>query len=589
MSLYNDASLVLIPSGYKEGKLYSIKPTDGGGDFTFSRASSATRVNSSGLIEKETQNLLLQSNQFDTTWTTSNASITGGQSGYDGSSDAWLLSKSAAGGRLYQNLSASGILTFSVYMKANASTWALIQIDGSSNDAYAYVDLQNGIIGTTSSSNIIEGIEDIGVGWYRVFVSLNDVATRVRIYPADGNGTVSATSGSIYIQDAQLNQGLVADSYLETTTTAVYGGITDDLPRLDYTDASCPSLLLEPQRTNLVPYSEYANGWATNGTGSITDNAETSPEGYINAFTLNDTSTGTYYRIEENITLSSGNHTFSVFVKKTSGALSHYAGVQLDSSRSYVIIDTTNGTYNEASGTANDNVTIEDFNSDWWRVIITNNITAGSIRIAIWPALSENGTSIQTSATGENSFYGVQLEEGYATSYIPTYGSAVTRVDDACTNFTFNDLQTTDASLFVEFNYTTGKSGDFRFVFNTENSTSGSLDAIQLNSTAGGTSFSFNITGSGVSFSTLSFLSGTNKALIKFERSSGAVKTFLNGTQVDSGTASSIPQIHKISLGARINPFASFNTDREYGDTIKQFLAFPTALTDSEAIALTQV
>ena len=67
-SLYDSASLVMIPSGVKESKLYSIKPTDGTGDFTFTRGTdTATRVNSAGLIEKETQNLLLQSNQFDTT------------------------------------------------------------------------------------------------------------------------------------------------------------------------------------------------------------------------------------------------------------------------------------------------------------------------------------------------------------------------------------------------------------------------------------------------------------------------------------------------------------------------------------------
>jgi hypothetical protein len=49
MSLFDDASLAMIPSAYKDGKLYSIKPTDGSGDFTFSRGSSnlaATRVNS---------------------------------------------------------------------------------------------------------------------------------------------------------------------------------------------------------------------------------------------------------------------------------------------------------------------------------------------------------------------------------------------------------------------------------------------------------------------------------------------------------------------------------------------------------------
>ena len=59
---YDKASLVMIPSGYKDDKLYSIKPTDGSGDLTFSRdgsgASPATRVNASGLIEKGRTNEL---------------------------------------------------------------------------------------------------------------------------------------------------------------------------------------------------------------------------------------------------------------------------------------------------------------------------------------------------------------------------------------------------------------------------------------------------------------------------------------------------------------------------------------------------
>jgi hypothetical protein len=59
MSLYKDASLVMIPTAYKDGKLYSIRPTDGSGDFTFSRGSNlaATRVDVNGLIEKGRENL----------------------------------------------------------------------------------------------------------------------------------------------------------------------------------------------------------------------------------------------------------------------------------------------------------------------------------------------------------------------------------------------------------------------------------------------------------------------------------------------------------------------------------------------------
>jgi len=62
MSFYDDASLIMIPSGYKASKLYSAKPTDGSGDLTFSRTgSTATRVNESGLIEECRTNLVLNS------------------------------------------------------------------------------------------------------------------------------------------------------------------------------------------------------------------------------------------------------------------------------------------------------------------------------------------------------------------------------------------------------------------------------------------------------------------------------------------------------------------------------------------------
>ena len=51
MSLLDTASLILTPNGYKASKLYSVKPTDASGDMTVVRATTATRVNSAGLIE----------------------------------------------------------------------------------------------------------------------------------------------------------------------------------------------------------------------------------------------------------------------------------------------------------------------------------------------------------------------------------------------------------------------------------------------------------------------------------------------------------------------------------------------------------
>ena len=143
------------------------------------------------------------------------------------------------------------------------------------------------------------------------------------------------------------------------------------------------------------------------------------------------------------------------------------------------------------------------------------------------------------------------------------------------------------SSIFIEFNFDSSKTGAFRVVFSTENSTSNNFDLIFLQSTSGGVLFSFGISNSGISFSTLSLINGINKAIIQFDRTTKAVKTFLNGVQIDSATAIEIPEIHKIALGGRLNAYASFAVDRPLGDDINQFAIFPTALTDSECIALT--
>ncbi len=144
----------------------------GDGDFTFSRGSNltATRVDSNGLIEKGRENLLLQSNQFDTTWTTSNSSGTSGQSGYDGSSDAWLLSKSGANGRIQQSsISTNGVSTFSVYAKANTSNYIVIQFQST----FAYFDLTTGLSQNETSGIISATSTAIGNGWYRCSIVFN--------------------------------------------------------------------------------------------------------------------------------------------------------------------------------------------------------------------------------------------------------------------------------------------------------------------------------------------------------------------------------------------------------------------------------
>ena len=108
MSIYDKASLVLIPSGTKTSKVYSQKPVSGDGDFTFSRSTAATRVNADGNIEKETQNLLLQSNDFQHYLDNISMRLTSGQADRDGGTDAWLLKRSDAAARyIHQSVSFS--------------------------------------------------------------------------------------------------------------------------------------------------------------------------------------------------------------------------------------------------------------------------------------------------------------------------------------------------------------------------------------------------------------------------------------------------------------------------------------------------
>lgn len=51
MSLFDSASLIVTPNAYKAGKLYSLKPSDGAGDLSVTRATTATYVDADGVIQ----------------------------------------------------------------------------------------------------------------------------------------------------------------------------------------------------------------------------------------------------------------------------------------------------------------------------------------------------------------------------------------------------------------------------------------------------------------------------------------------------------------------------------------------------------
>ena len=444
MSLFDDASLVLIPDGAKDGTLYSVKPTDGTGDFTFTRGSNlaATRVDENGLIEKGRENLLLQSNQFDTTWVLNNASLTSGQSGYDGTNDAWLLESTSTAFSLYQDYSQSGVSTFSIYAKQGTSTSFGIDIFTSASTNAQFFNLSDGSLGSSTGSVISANIIDIGNGWYRCSVTTNNTGTVY--YARITNGV-----GNTYIQDAQLEVGLVATDYIETGATTAQAGILEDLPRIDYSGgASCPALLLEPQRTNIYTHSEYLS----NFDGNETFNAAISPEGVSNATKLTKTSASDQFLqvFWTGATISpSTDYTISLFVKYSGDDVNirYEQNSGLDWGFGWFAEFLVRSSGVTASTTSNCTSDIEDYGDGWYRILVFVTSDASAT-----PTSPSNLLRVIGASGEELLVYGAQLEEGsYPTSYIPTYGSSVTRSADSCVKTGISSLiGQTEGTLFFE-------------------------------------------------------------------------------------------------------------------------------------------
>ena len=540
------------------------------GDFTFSRGSNlaATRVDVNGLIEKGRENLLLQSNQFDTTWSISGSTtLSSGQSGYDGSNNAWLLSKS--GGeyrRIYQAVAISGVCTLSVYAKANTLNQITLR-DGSTNALVRY-DLSDGSLVGTAGSPITYSIVSVGNGWWRCSLTMSS-----SVQPSIYVEWSQSAAGSIYIQDAQLEQGLVATDYIETTTTSVSAGILEDMPRLDYS-GSCPSLLLEPQRTNFVVNSEYfgASNW-TPLRSSIALSSVTSPEGVGNAYKLTtDSTANNTHIIYYGGTLTSDTYSLSLYAKAAEfskiglGTGNLTLSAKFDLSSGSVI---TSGAHTAS---------IESAGNDWYRCTIVTTTTT-PIRIV----LLDNDGNISFDGDGTSGLYifGHQAEVGsYPTSYIPTYGTSQTRSLDVCDLNGMNAAGISTSNNWTYFidvdDLETGTNGFYLY------STSGEI--LHLYSTSVGFRNTSNSTTYVASWSWLPYDGNNSRIKMIFRYDGNKLVAFINGVKKD--------EIDSSLLSSR---FADpFDRDRFHWAGLSKWdtnqkAFFDTALTDSECIALTTI
>ena len=329
--------------------------------------------------------------------------------------------------------------------------------------------------------------------------------------------------------------------------------VNANVPRLDYpfidgVVQDCPRLLLEPQRTNSLTYSEdFTNAvYSKQGTSSITSNTTTAPDGSLTADTLSG-ATGTSVSgnvLRRNVS-GTVDATLSIYVKSL-GSTSFTIYIRNGSS----------GQVQSQSITPNDT---------WQRVTLTHD--------------PDNGQIFFGNTNGDVSIWGAQLEAGsYPTSYIPTNGSSVTRLKDECTNGGNADLfNITEGTLFVDANnfgtplnaysmitFSDGGNNFIRFIYESSR--------IRTTVYNGAAQQDYFITGVNDN--------QRNKLAITFKENE--FKVYLNGVLKDTDTSGVVPTDFN-----RLNFATQSGTARHFEGEVYQTMIFNEALSDSELQTLT--
>jgi hypothetical protein len=205
--------------------------------------------------------------------------------------------------------------------------------------------------------------------------------------------------------------------------------VAANVPRLDYTDGNCPSLLLEPQSTNLATRSEdFSNSAWVKAESSIISNTETAPDGTLTADTL--------------IPNVSGNSTTAGNASTNNRLFANFG----------TVTDITNSIYVKSVSGSTFNFSIYVQVNDSIKSIKTVTVTDKWQRVETSAVLLSEGNRF-TVCTEENLYiWGAQAEQSsVASSYIPTNGSTVTRLADRVTGAgDVNTFNNSEGVLYAE-------------------------------------------------------------------------------------------------------------------------------------------
>lgn len=554
--------LALIPTGYKAGKVYSVLPETGVGDFTFTRASEAVRTNSAGLLEVEATgvprleyplidgvvngcpslllepqatNLITYPISFGNSyWTKSGASIEG--------------DPSTAGSELITNGDfASGTTGWTPYSSATLNNaGSALNIVG--------VGTANGRA-TSPITTVIGGLYYITTD----VVSIGSTSTTIGI-------TNSANGDSAYFNSSAITTPTSVDFYFTATSTTTYvvfkraGSVDGDTNIYDNVSVK-----------EVQGYSSPSVDFPTSGFKLV--------EG---------TNTGTHRLYKGSFaTVSSKTFTLSAYVKANGRDWFNFSVYKPNDGTSVggdAWFDVSNGVLGTVTfGTSK----IESFTNGWYKCSYTFSCDAACTGLTVYNLLSEaNGDSTYTGdGTSGVYLFMSQVEQGsFATSptltSLSAEGTTTTRVAETCTGAgdasTFND---SEGVLFVEISALDLLSGVSRTIMI---SSSDGLNYVNIyfQSTGQLTVYN-NVNGvNTVLFEqVLNDITSFNKCSLKW--GSQGYELWANGIKLESSASTSLP------TGLSELMFNWYGNIRYFYGKTKQIQYFQTVLTDLELETLT--
>ena len=369
-----------------------------------------------------------------------------------------------------------------------------------------------------------------------------------------------------------------------TATRVNRGGLIEtvatDEPRIDFTNNTKGHLLLEPSRSNLVTYSEdFSQGYWVKDDVTLESASITDPSGGTGAYLMKGNTNSSRHNIRANSDTTTDS-IISVFAKKKD--LRYLQLGSAHSGNQYANFDLETGVIG-AVGSDFSNVKIENYGNGWYRLSAKANSQNSDVYISLVSSSTAGWleTWSMDNATDGLYLWGAQHEEGsYATSYIPTSGSAVTRSADVCNNAgnsnVFND---SEGVLYAEI-AALADDDTFRFITLSDGTSNNTVRIYLYNAIYGRV-----LVGGAEQcvFSTTSYnVTDYNKIAILYSENN--FKMYVNGSQV--GTTDTSGSIFPQGTLDELSFHRGDSQFKFYGNC-KNLQVFNEALSDSELIALT--